>query len=66
MEETLILNLSSPLIGKLNGAVSDGKEELAAKIAHQIYMLASLSQRSLKAEELISFLDDSYSLLELL
>ena len=66
MEETLILNLSSPLIVKLTDALNEGKDDLAGKIAHQIYMLASLSQRSLSAEELLEFLDDSYALLGLL
>jgi len=66
LEETLVLNTASPLIEKLNAAAADGKTELCDKIARQIYMLSSLSQRQLNAEELVSFLEDSYGLLALL
>lgn len=62
-EETLILNTASPLIEKLTVYLENGNNELAERIARQIYMLASLSQRQLSADELISFLDDSYDLL---
>lgn len=62
-EETLILNTASPLIEKLTVYLDNGNNELAERIARQIYMLASLSQRQLSADELISFLDDSYDLL---
>lgn len=63
VEETLILNTASPLIEKLTGYLDEGKNDLAEKIAHHIYMLSSLSQRQLSAEELVAFLDDSYDLL---
>lgn len=62
-EETLIINTASPLIEKLTAYLDNGNNELAERIARQIYMLASLSQRQLSADELISFLDDSYDLL---
>lgn len=61
--ETLILNTASPLIAKLTGYTDEGNTDIAEKLARQIYMLASLSQRQLSADELISFLDSSYDLL---
>ncbi len=62
-EETLLLNSASPLISKIATLAADGKDELARKIARQIYMLSSLSQRGLTADELIEFLGTSYGIL---
>jgi molecular chaperone HtpG len=56
-EATLILNSESPLIKKL----AENPDE---KIARQLYILTVLSQRRLSAEELRSFLSDSYEMLE--
>lgn len=64
LEQTLILNTASPLIEKLVSLTDDGKNELAETIARQVYMLSSLSQRTLTADELTAFLSDSYGILE--
>ncbi len=61
-EATLTVNVSSPLIQKLGSMEGDLMERTAA----QLYRLALLSQRKLSAEELQSFLKESYGLLELL
>jgi molecular chaperone HtpG len=59
---TLTLNLSSPLIAKLE-AMEGQKQEVTAAY---LYGLAQLSQKKLSAEELQKFLADSYTVLELL
>ncbi|MBQ6702060.1 MAG: molecular chaperone HtpG [Clostridia bacterium] len=61
VESTLILNSQSPLIKKLS---EDAESEKSKIIAHQVYMLALLTQRQLDAEELKEFLNDSFKLLE--
>ncbi len=61
VETTLILNSGSKLIKKL---AEDVKSEKAEKVAHQVYMLALLAQRQLKADELREFLGDSFKFLE--
>lgn len=61
-EVTLTLNLSSPLISKLEGAEGEKQEVMAA----YLYGLAQLSQKKLSAEELQKFLSDSYTVLGLL
>ena len=61
-EATLTVNTASPLIAKL----SDMEGEKQAKAATYLYQLALLSQRKLTAEELQSFLSNSYQVLELL
>ncbi|MGN1408826.1 MAG: molecular chaperone HtpG [Eubacteriales bacterium] len=63
LEQTLILNTASPLIGKLSSLVESGSNDEAETIARQIYMLSSLSQRQLTSDELLSFLSDSYDIL---
>ena len=62
-KETLIVNSSSPLIEKLNSLLLND-EASAHRVASYIYKLAILSQRRFSAEELNSFLEDSFSLLE--
>lgn len=57
-EETLILNASCPLIRKMGEKAPD------EKTVRQIYRLAILAQRPLNAEELTSFLEDSYDMIE--
>ena len=57
-EQTLILNASCPLIRKMGEKAPD------EKTVRQIYRLALLAQRPLNAEELTSFLEDSYDLIE--
>ena len=59
---TLTLNLSSPLISKLESMVGERQEITAA----YLYGLAQLSQKKLSAEELQKFLSDSYTVLGLL
>lgn len=63
VEQTLLLNTASPLIAKLGRMLDEGKEESAEKLAKQIWLLASLSQRQLTADELVEFVSDSYDLL---
>ncbi len=64
-EMTLIVNASAPLTAKLSAiAAEEDKAASARRIAKQIYMLALLAQRQLRADELQSFLDESFSLLE--
>lgn len=57
-EQTLILNSNCPLIRKL------GEKQPDEKLVRHIYTLALLAQRSLSADELTSFLADSYDLIE--
>ena len=61
VESTLILNTCSPLIKKMS---DEAESEKAKIIAHQVYMLALLAQRQLTADELQTFLSDSFKLLE--
>lgn len=61
MESTLVLNTQSPIIKKL---CADTESEKTKIVAHQVYMLALLTQRQLKADELQEFLSDSFKLLE--
>jgi len=63
MEQTLVLNTASPLVEKLTSLLDSGDSERANVIAKQIYMLSSLSQRQLTADELVAFLSDSYDIL---
>lgn len=65
VEYTLVLNSSSQLIGKLPIIMSDDVEK-AKLIASEIYKLALISQRHMTAEELRSFLADSFKVLEML
>ena len=60
VEETLLVNTASPLTAKLASLLDAGEEERAGVLARQIYRLASLSQRQLTADEMVSFLTDSY------
>ncbi|MBR6917835.1 MAG: molecular chaperone HtpG [Clostridia bacterium] len=62
-DATLIINSDNALIKKIEEADDEEKERMIAK---HIYDLALISQRGLKAEELSSFLADSYKILSLL
>ncbi len=62
-EATLIINCENALIKKLENSES---EEIKGKIAKHIYDLCLISQRGLTAEELSSFLSDSYDILSML
>ncbi len=61
VESTLVLNTQSPLIKKMS---DDAESEKTKIVAHQVYMLALLTQRQLNADELQEFLSDSFKLLE--
>ncbi len=61
LESTLILNSSSSLIRKIGDKPESDESAAAAK---QIYRLALLSHRQLTADELESFLYDSFDMLE--
>ena len=62
---TLIVNASAPLIRRLSALATDeNAADAARRMAKQIYMLAVLAQRQLRADELQSFLEDSFDLLE--
>ena len=62
-EATLILNVESPIVGKLRtGEYGERQDE----VAKQVLSLAVLAQRTLSAEELQQFLAASYKLLETL
>lgn len=63
LEQTLVLNSASPLVKKLSDLIESGDAEKADIIARQIYMLSSLSQRQLTADELVKFLTESYDIL---
>ncbi len=59
---TLVVNNASPLISKLGTLVISDKET-AEQMASYIYKLSVLSQRKLSAEEMQSFLADSFKIL---
>ena len=60
VEMTLALNKNNEIVKKLSeGAYGDNAE----MVARQIYSLALISQRKLTAEEMQSFLDNSYDML---
>ena len=59
-DETLILNDACPLIKRLATGDFGDKNEL---VARQVYRLAQISARTLTAEEMKTFLSDSYALL---
>lgn len=63
VESKLVLNASSRLIHKINN-LHDTDRDKAALLAKQVYALSVLSNRRFTAEELDTFLADSYSLLE--
>ncbi len=66
VEQTLILNHASSLVQKIAECCENGRNELAEKLARQVYSLSMLSQRQLTADELASFLNESYELLGML
>lgn len=62
---TLTLNASSPVISKLTSLLSSESVHLDL-FASYVYKLALMAQRKPTAEELTSFLSDSYKILELI
>ena len=63
LEQTLIMNTASPVVTKLTSLLDAGETDKADLIARQLYMLASLTQRQLTADELVAFLNESYDIL---
>lgn len=63
VDTSLIINAASPLIKRLDD-IAQSDSERANKLAKQIYTLALLAQRQLTAEELQTFLYDSFDMLE--
>lgn len=63
LDTTLVVNTGSPLIARLEALVKDDADK-AKLVAKQIYTLALISQRQLGADELQSFLSDSFDILE--
>ncbi len=61
---TLIVNMSSPLIEKIQTALVNNNYEMAKRLAKHIFSLSILSQRKLSAAEMQEFLEDSFSILE--
>jgi len=61
-ESSLILNTASPLIQKLETTASED-EAKAKEMASYIYKVSLLSQKKLSAEEMQSFMQDSFQLL---
>ena len=61
-ESTLILNTASPLLSRL-GELSETEPEKAKEMASYIYKISLLSQKKFSAEEMQSFMKDSYDLL---
>ena len=63
LDTTLIVNTSSPIIGKLT-AMADAASDDAELYADYIYKLTILSHKHLSASEMNEFLKDSYAILE--
>jgi len=61
-EQTLILNIDSPIYSRLETLIASDKEK-AKFIAKYIYQLSLMSQRRLNADELNDFLSNSYNML---
>ena len=61
-DKTLIVNTASPLIAQI-GSMLDTSSEKAESLAAYLYRLCVLSQRRFSAEEMQTFLKDSYRLL---
>ena len=62
VESTLVLNLASPLIEKLEKTAAEDPEK-AKSIASYVYKVSMLSQKKFSAEEMQSFMNDSFDLL---
>ncbi|MBE6604779.1 MAG: molecular chaperone HtpG [Ruminococcaceae bacterium] len=62
LDTTLILNSNAPLLGRLSALLNEDRARAKALAAH-LYRLALLSHRKLNADEMSSFLSDSYRLL---
>ena len=65
LEYTLVLNTASPLYQKLTSLLASDPEK-ARMLASQIWTLSLLANRKLSASEMEAFMQQSFSLLELL
>ncbi len=63
-QATLVINITSPVIKKIQRAIAEDNAALAMKLAKHILALSTLAQRKLSAEEMQTFLEDSFSILE--
>ena len=61
-ESTLVLNTASPLVKKLS-ETAQTDEEKAKQIASYLYKLSLLSQKKFSADEMQSFMKDSFDIL---
>lgn len=64
VDETLVLNLSNPLISKIADRITgeETPDELSKSLATQAYMLALVAQRPLEPDELSKFISQSSEL----
>ena len=62
VESTLVLNTSSALVKKLGGMATESPDK-AKQIASYIYKLSLLSQKKFSADEMQSFMKDSFDIL---
>lgn len=63
LDMTMVLNTSSPLISHLTELCANDTEK-ARSVAKQLYFLSLISERTLSADEMKTFLSDSFSMLE--
>ena len=62
-ESTLVLNTASPLLQKLCNEAESNREKAVA-MASYLYKLSLLSQKKFSADEMQSFMKDSFDLLQ--
>ena len=61
-ESTMVLNTASPLIKKIEQC-ADTDRDRAKEMASYVYKISLLSQKKFSAEEMQSFMKDSFELL---
>ncbi len=65
VEETLILNLSNPLVKRIaTSLTNEERKDINKLLAKQVYNLALVAHRQLTADELKTFISDSSKLFE--
>lgn len=66
-QEKLLVNVKNSVVSKIESMLADPeKRDLCEKMAHEIYMLAIISQRSLTESELENFVRGNLEILETL
>ena len=60
---SIVLNMANPLTKKIAETLTSDAEK-AEKLARQVFYLALMSQRQLNADEMKSFLEGSFEILE--